>query len=151
MRGRKPKTTAAHKRDGTARKVRHADIVPESSFADATREAPVELSAEAALIWHATIAALPSDQIKQADVNQLAGMCHWYAEFQKVNAAAAEFEVFDPAYYRLMTLAAIAWKHFAAASSRFGMTPVDRARMKIAIETKTEDDALESLKLVGAG
>ena len=151
MKGRKPKTTAAHKRDGTTVKVRHADRVPDAAFPDAKIECPPELSGPAALIWHQVIAALPTDQVKQADVSQLAGLCHWYGEFQKVNEAIAELEVIDPAYYRLMTLAAIAWKHFAAASSRFGMTPVDRARMKMAVETKVEDDALETLKLIGAG
>ncbi len=147
---RPPKSTAAHKRDGTFRDDRHGDRVPDAEFPDAQLACPEDLSGEAAVAWYRVVKSLPPDYLKQADIDHLAGMCRWLAQFNAISAAMEKIEVTAPPYYKLSMLAGMAWKHFAAASSRFGMTPADRAKLRTPVVEKNRENALETLKLLGA-
>lgn len=92
----------------------------------------------------------PEGVLRSIDTSELVGLCHWYGEWGRIMGLMRETRITDKKYFRLATLAAIAWKHFAAAASRFGMTPADRAKLKLAPSESKQDDPLESLKLIGA-
>lgn len=150
--GRPSKPTDAHKRDGTYKKSRHGNRVPDSDFAEATDlNCPDDLSGHASEAWLRIIGVLPKERLKQADAELLAGMCHWLGEFSKIREAMRGMEVTSQNYYKLTILAQMTWKAFKDCAGSFGMTPSDRARLKFVVEQKVEDDALETLKLIGAG
>lgn len=147
-RGRPPKSKAQHKRDGTFVPSRHANRLDDSAFAGELPPCP--LTGTAAELWAQVVKASPEGQLRAIDESHLAGLCKWGSEYERINDALRDVDPVDPAHYRLLCAAAMAWKHFAAASSRFGMTPVDRARLKAPAVEQKEDDPLSALALYGA-
>lgn len=148
-RPRKPK--AKHIRDGTYREDRHGAMVDDSDFDGDLPERPADLSVDELAVWELVINSSPEGVLRAIDEAELTGCCWWYGEYCKVMRAMRPMKVTVKAYYRLASLAAIAWKHFAAAASRFGMTPADRARLKTApSKPKDDSDPLATLKLLGA-
>jgi P27 family predicted phage terminase small subunit len=151
FRGQTPKSRSKHKRDGTFRADRHAALVDDSDFNGDLPERPADLSADELAVWDHVVETTPEGVLRLIDESELIGLCFWYGEYRRAIAAMRGMRITAKAYYRTIQLAAIAWKHFAAAASRFGMTPADRARLKIApSKPKDDGDALENLKLVGA-
>lgn len=149
--GRPPKPTDAHLRDGTYKESRHGNRVPDSDFPAATDlQCPDDLSGHASEAWLRIIEVLPKDRLKQADVELLAGMCHWLGEFAKVRESLRGLEVTSQNYYKLTILAQMTWKAFKDCAGAFGMTPADRARLKFVVEQKTEEDGLEILGMLKA-
>lgn len=146
---RPPKSLRQHKRDRTYRADRHGDRVPDEAF-DGDLERPDDLSVDELAVWQLVVDTSPEGVLRAIDASELTGCCWWYGEYCKAMRAMRPMRVTVKAYYRLANLAAIAWKHFAAAASRFGMTPADRARLKMIPKQEKADDPLESLKLIGA-
>lgn len=150
MIGRPPKSVAKHKRDRTFRADRHGLRVDDSAFDGDLPERPSDLTVDELSVWDLVAQTSPDGVLRAIDGSELTGCCWWYGEYCKAMRAMRPMKVTDEAYYRLSQLAAIAWKHFAAAASRFGMTPADRARLKLAAPEKTDDDPLNALGLIGA-
>lgn len=124
------------------------DRMDDSAFAGELPPCP--LKGVAAELWAQVVASSPEGVLRAIDAPHLAGMCRWGAEYHRASTALAKTAPTNPAHYRLMLAAAMAWKHFAAASSRFGMTPIDRARLKSVPKDEKQDDPLHALKLIGA-
>lgn len=147
-RGRTPKSKAQHKRNGTYRKDRHGDRLDDSDFKGELPPCP--LTGLAAEIWAQVVASSPEGQLRAIDALHLEGLCQWGAECQRIQDALRNIDPADAGYYRMLQQMTMAWKHFAAASSRFGMTPVDRARLKAVPKEEKQDDPLSVLKMYGA-
>lgn len=150
FRGQQPKSKSRHKRDGTFRADRHASLVDDRDFDGDLPERPADLSVDELAVWELVVGSSPDGVLRAIDQTELTGCCWWYGEYSKAMRAMRPMEVTDTEYYRLSQLAAIAWKHFAAAASRFGMTPADRSRLKVAVTERKQEDPLEALKLIGA-
>lgn len=101
-------------------------------------------------MWCLVVDTSPEGVLRAIDATELTGCCWWYGEYIKAMQAMRPMRPTAKAYYRLANLAAIAWKHFAAAASRFGMTPADRARLKLSPPESKDDDPLDALGLIGA-
>jgi phage terminase small subunit len=149
---RPPKTTAQHKRDGTFRADRHGDRLDADEFGGSLpHECPAHLTnSYAREIWELVIQSSPPDVLQAIDETHLAGCCWWGGEFHRIADELDNTEPTEPAYYRLQCSAAMAWKHYAAASSRFGMTPIDRARLKVSPKAEESADPLSTLSMIGA-
>lgn len=139
--GRPPKPTERHKRDGTYRADRHGDRLESPTTAGAP-DRPEWLSGEAEIWWDAIIACLPADVAGEADDFALALLCEKWAEWRKYSAALEHIEVTDKEHYKVAMLANMAGKTVQGLLGKFGMTPSDRAKMKI-VPPKEEVDELE--------
>ena len=148
--GRPPKSLKQHKQDRTYRADRHGSRVSDAAFEGDLPTRPDDLSVDELAVWELVVNTSPEGLLRSIDESELRGCCEWYGEYRKVMGAMRPMRATAKAYYRLANLAAIAWKHFAAAASRFGMTPADRARLKMMPKAVKEDDAMETLKLMGA-
>lgn len=149
--GQNAKSKSRHKREGTFRADRHAAMVDDRDFAGDLPDRPGDLSPVEAEIWGHVVETTPAGILRRIDESELIGMVHWYGEYRRCMDEARRTSIAAKKYYRLIQMATMAWKHFAAAASRFGMTPADRARLKtMPAKTKEADDPLESLKLLGA-
>lgn len=148
--GRPPKPTNQHKRDRTFRVDRHGARVRDEQFAGDLPERPADLSADEVAVWELVVGTSPDGVLRAIDESELTGCCWWYGEYCKAMRAMRPMKVTAKAYYRIANLAAIAWKHFAAAASRFGMTPADRAKLKMTPPEKQDEDPLDALGLIGA-
>src|SRR5688572_26013881 len=137
--GENRKSRSRHKRDGTFRADRHAALVDDRDFDGDLPERPADLTADEVQVWSHVVDTSPDGVLRRIDESELIGLCHWYGEYRRLMDLMRKTKVTAKAYFRLATLAAIAWKHFAAAASRYGMTPADRARLKFAPSEKKPD------------
>ena len=146
--GRPPKPTRQHKRDGTYQNSVHGNRVDMEIRGGNMPPPPESLKEFAREMWLDICEQLPPDVLAKMDAYQLMGMCEWWQQWRDIQKAIDTCnDVFDPAYFRLNQMAAIVWKHFAAAASRFGMTPSDRAKIKIVEKEKDDGDPLTALKM----
>lgn len=126
--GRPPKPTAELKLWGGFRSARHAGRVDE--LIGGTEPVKPELDDVASSVWDLVVTCLPADAKSSMDSPALAGMCQWYSRYvslmQRLQDAAGEKDE-----YRLIVMCSQAWKQFEGAAGRFGLTPVDRAKLKV--------------------
>jgi phage terminase small subunit len=148
--GRPAKSLHQHHRERTFRADRHGSRVRDEQFNGDLPERPSDLSADEVAVWELVVNTSPDGVLRAIDATELTGCCWWYGEYCKAMNAMRPMKATAKAYYRLANLAAIAWKHFAAAASRFGMTPADRTRLKLTAPVKEDDDPLDALGLIGA-
>ncbi len=145
---RPPKTTAQHIKDGTYQPCRHSRRVDAIIQNSDMPPPPEELGEYGKEMWLDVCESLPKEVLVKIDVFQLLGMCEWWQQWRELQKAIATCnDVLDPTYYKLNQMTAVVWKHFAAASSRFGMTPSDRAKIKITEKEKDDGDPLTLLKM----
>lgn len=147
--GRPPKPTADHKRDGTYQKCRHEDRADES-LAIGKPQKPDFADDRASKLWDLIVIGLPEKAQATLDTPLLIGLCRWWCRWldfmQKMDDTESDVE-----HYKLMVMAAAAWKQFATLASRFGMSPVDRARLKIGGGKAEPDDPLVRMLKARAG
>jgi len=123
-RGRKPTPTAVHRLAGTYRPDRHgkrSDDIP------ATRPIkPRDIPKDAAKLWDALVPWLVQHGAVQAiDRTALELLCRLWA-LARASLAAAEATPLD----KDARIAAVAYAaRFESLAARFGLTPVDRARL----------------------
>lgn len=147
---RPSKSLRQHKHDRTYRPDRHALRVEDDAYEGDIPDPPDDLSQDELAVWSLVVETSPEGMLRRIDESKLIGCCQWYGEYCKVMRALRPMEATDTEYYRLIQMAAISWKHFAASSSQFGMSPLDRNRLKMPPAEKKEDDPLDTLGLIGA-
>jgi len=130
-RGRPRKPNDMKLIDGTWRADRHGSI--EGALkAEGTPAMPKGMSKNAKECWQSLIGRLSSSgRASTEDLYALRGLCEWWAEYCKVHRAMSRLAVSDKRYFRTQQLAAVAWKAFCTGASKFGLSPSDRAGMRI--------------------
>ena len=132
--GRLRKTTQEHTRAGTYKPSRHGgrgdDLPPEQP------PKPADLSPDAAAFWDQVVAWLVEHgQCQRIDAFALEAMCRLWA-CARVSLIAAEADPLD----KDIRIAATSYaQRFESMASRFGMTPVDRARLTLKAAETTEN------------
>lgn len=132
-RPRKP--TASHRLDGTYRDDRHG-LRADDLFTHGEPEKPAWLDDDASWAWDTVVSFIPEPVRCELDVLLLAGMCDWWSKWRRF---AKQVTSADEDEYKAVMKAAIAWKQFDKCASRFGLSPVDRARLNVRL-TEADDD-----------
>lgn len=145
-----PKTKAEHDRDGSFRPNRHAGMPSDADFAGAIGKIPTDFKGVEKRLWSRVVKSFPPEGLRRLDTDALEAMCRWYGQYHRIMQRMAEYDVEDGPYFKLVTLAGIAWKHAATAMTRFGLTPADRAKLRMPVKSKDDDDPLDMLKNLGA-
>jgi phage terminase small subunit len=63
-------------------------------------------------------------------------MCRWYDEYRRLANRLAKTAVLDEAYRHVQAAASLAWQRFAETAGKFGLTPADRARLRVNVEER---------------
>jgi phage terminase small subunit len=129
--GRPPKTTAELKLYGGFRADRHGTRIDE--LIGGTEPVKPELDDVGSSVWDLVITCLPRESKSALDAPALAGMCQWYSRYvslmDRLVASVGEKEE-----YRLIVMTSMAWKQFEGSAARFGLSPVDRAKLKAPVK-----------------
>jgi phage terminase small subunit len=120
---RPPTPTELLKLTGGFRQDRHGrrmDLPP-----DGEPRKPDDLDTDAAALWDEVITGAVRRGADAADAPALAAMCRWFALYRRLERQLTG----DRPDYNMTVQAGIAFKHFVALASRFGLTLVDRAKL----------------------
>lgn len=101
---------------------------------------PKGLDAAASWLWDLVVDPMVAQQVAtEIDTAALIGMCCWWSRYKSLEDGMAESGVPE---YRELAMATMAWKQFMMAASKFGLTPSDRAGLRIG-SGKTKESPLE--------
>lgn len=146
-RGPRPKTESELKLRGTFRSDFHGARGDNSKFPKSRPVPARKLTAEEAEIWDHVCANVPDDLLSTADRDSLTSLCWWQCYAEDLKAKLAMFP--DPKIHRMHKDAhaecRLLW-------GKFGLTPVDRARMLPtgpAKEERPENPIVKILQLRG--
>jgi phage terminase small subunit len=93
---------------------------------------PADLGDVASKFWDDHVPQLVAAGVaREVDAPELALMCQWWAESQRIHAATPDTSIEDEAYYRLIQLGVMADKNFRALADKFGLNPQDRGKLRI--------------------
>lgn len=126
MRPRTP--TAILQLMGTYRQDRQGNRLDAATL-PGTLNKPPDLSPDAAALWDAITATLPPGTLASIDAAGLTACCQWFARWRDLDR---RLQAGDGDEYKLLTLAAVASKQFAALAGKFGLSPCDRAKLTAA-------------------
>lgn len=116
--GRRRKPTPILKLQGQFRADRHGDR-SDVELATGKPIKPQGMPPVADAMWEHLTGCIHEDLLAEADSSCLEGLCRWYAVWQ---SAMSEADT---------RTASVAWGHFATMSTRFGMSPTDRSKIKL--------------------
>ena len=142
MAGRPPKSTAQHKLEGTYRPTRHAARLDEATVPGIPSK-PVGMDGQAGWLWGMVTDHLPPEAMSQLDTAALVGVCRWWSLWREYDQQLDDGE---GNAYKTLIMAVAAWKQFEKAAAKFGLSPVDRARLKITKADGETDPMMELLK-----
>jgi phage terminase small subunit len=117
--------------DGTWRKDRDGDP---SKKIPATGDpvCPKHVRGEALAFWKANVPGLIASGVAKAcDAPELAMMCEWHARYQKFSRVLGRMKGTDKRLYQVTVMLGIATQNFDKIAARFGLTPADRAKLRI--------------------
>lgn len=147
--GRPPKPTELHKLHGTFRKDRHGDREASEEAFQGRPVKPDWLDEDAGQLWdELTSQMVPGKIAKRVDSTQLAVMCRWWARYKYLMDRVEKESFDDEVCDKLEARAKRAWATFDSIASRFGMTPSDRAKLRLK-QDKNEDDHFGEFGIVG--
>jgi P27 family predicted phage terminase small subunit len=156
---RPPKTVEQHKQDGTYQKCRHADrgtnMEPVKSVS-----CPEKLTGEARKLWDTVVPRLCSaDLVTEADKPVLEHAFHCYGLAVDLHRIAEKHEGGEAAYIASLTRmdkdvvyeSLRYMQEFDKIMYKFGMTPVERARIRGNVKPSDEDEDSTIKSLIGNG
>jgi phage terminase small subunit len=147
MGGRPPKTSAQHKADGTYRKDRQGRRA-EAMFRPGAPQQPPGFDDDAKRIWKMIVDQVPSEVLSTLDAFALEDCCRWYSLLCKYHQLLAD----DPLEEQLLKSANEASKNFKQYCAKFGLSPVDRARIKAPPPASDDIDPIAAIvKMTQAG
>lgn len=130
-RGRPRKPVAQKVAEGTFRPDRDGDPALQVE-ASGLPVPPADLSAEALAFWNLIVPQLVASKVAaEADSTQLGMMCQWWARYQRYSEACDTLPIDDKGLYQMTVLCGIAWTNFDKIAARFGLTPSDRAKLRV--------------------
>lgn len=125
--GRPRKPTKTLKVHGTFREDRHGGEEPKSVGA---LELPSGMSEQARWFWNQHIEQVKANGAGAGDLAVLLSACQWWSKYHELMAG-------DTTEYRDFIRMSMAWKNFDRAVSRLGLSPTDRAKLRIPGEKKS--------------
>lgn len=130
MAGRPRKSVDEHLANGTYRPSRHGPIPPAADPTPAEPpRMPKGLPEDVAAKWRELVAVL-AGRLKRTDLPMLENLARWMAEADKLAAARAGMKPGDKGYAQNVTMYGIATDKIAMHSTRFGLSPADRAKLR---------------------
>ena len=140
--GRKPKMTAKHVLEGTFRAERHGRRVDALADSSAANLAKPDVIGEAGKwLWELTIRNLPGGVLREQDAAKLELMCVSWEQYRKLLERMRSDD--DPALIsKLKNLADLIDKF----GKQFGMSPLDRASLKVEDPKEAVDPFAEFMK-----
>lgn len=136
-----PKPTAEHVRDGTYQPCRHDDRA-DAHFPDGPPSMPDGLDPQAKWLWKLVEDNVPHKVLSPADSAMLLYVCRWWSIWREYDRQIDEGEN-DP--YKMMIQAATAGKKVVEGLAKFGLSPRDRATLKIPSGGEPQEDAFTKL------
>ncbi len=129
-RGRPRKPTQAKVLEGTYRRDRDGD--PAAIVADGQPRPPKPLKGDALKLWQDLVPGfVAGGLVGERDSAALAGMCEWYARYRRLGDQLDQIDLDDKDIHALTLRVAIAWDKFCQTAARFGLTPSDRAKLRV--------------------
>lgn len=130
--GRPRKTVGEHLANGTYRPSRHGTVAA-ADPGDAPEpppERPAWLSGDESAAWDAIVPCV-AGRVKRSDVPALVDLCRWWVRMGRMARRVDEMEAASPYYVQALTGAGICSTNFDRLASKFGMTPADRAKLRV--------------------
>ena len=132
---KQPKTRAEHLRDGTFRSDRHGGRM-DANFSTGVPENTVEdLGKLGQTVRSLVISSFPADALTALDGVMLDAACLVYEQWRDLARDETASSV-DKSR---------AFNQWTSILAKFGATPADRCKLKVAGEVENEEDALEAL------
>ncbi len=138
--GRKRKSTAQHKADGSYRADRHADRADQICELSPLKK-PEGLSPLQSSLWDAVLNTLPPGLVGTIDAPGMMGLVRWYEVYDRAMRLVEQ----DATDTIAMKQAKTAWDSFWKCASEFGIGPSNRARLKVPLDPQSDDDPFHSL------
>lgn len=135
--GRPRKSAEEHKANGTYRPNRHGPLPPPAAPPEPVEPPPAKpagLSDDVSRKWDEVTKAL-AHLIRPRDAGLLLELSRWLARSDTLAGALDKRKPGAKGFGQLLTAAAITTDKLLALSQRFGLTPGDRAKLKIAPPT----------------
>lgn len=143
-----PKPLAQHRRDGTIRRDRHGDRA-EEAFERGRPKPTARVPQDARWLWKLVVAKVPEGQLSPLDSMNLEALCRWWSRWNYFDGRLKN-EVGQNDEYKTAMLAVAAWKQVEKIAMRYGLSSLDRTRLKAPAVEDKQEDPLEALKLIGA-
>jgi phage terminase small subunit len=128
-RGRPRKSIEQHLADGTYRADRHGPL-PTADDPTPPPVKPSDLGGEAGEFWD-QVTGLLRGVVRDRDAPLLAELCWQWAELRRIKAVIAKTKPGAKGYNQLLVGHAITTDKFDKIAGRFGLTPADRAKLKV--------------------
>lgn len=146
--GRPRKPTAKHKAEGTFKPSRHGGRADEVSCGGPIGSPTSGVKGEGLAVWRSIVDCLPENTLQALDESALESLCRWLIQWRRCMASLEQLEPTDEIYPKLIRAADAAHKNFMILASRFGLTPADRAKLKVGggEDSKEEDNPFAILR-----
>lgn len=129
--GRPSKPVALKVLDGTYRESKDGPLA-EQVMASGVPVAPADLDGEARAFWDQVVPGLVAIGVAVAmDAPELVAMCQWHARYVRYGRQMDGVEPTSIKPNQLIYLTGVAWMNFDKIASRFGLTPSDRAKLRV--------------------
>jgi phage terminase small subunit len=139
--------TDEHKRNGTYRADRHDVKLAAIPFAQGIPEPVEKLTDTARQLWDDVVAQVPERLLSTIDWAAMTQMCRWYGIAADLTSLIAA----DPLEVKLYAPANMAARNFAMWAQRFGLSPLDRTRVRADQNAKDKKSPLEQLQAMRNG
>jgi hypothetical protein len=142
--GRKPKLASKHKLDGTYRQDRHATRLEAAAFPSAPLQLspPESLREDGKRQWQIVLDTLPDCVLKNCDEGKLYQLSFIRQQLNDVQLAIEQSAVDVKLITTYLKLSA----QYDRLARQFGLSPIDRAAMKVEEPKKEQDPFAEFMK-----
>ena len=121
------KTNHQRREEGIYENSRHGNALEEITT-PGLPVPPKKLSPRQRDIWNMIVDNTAPEVLNQVDSMMLYGAARWFEKFEQWDEAPAK-EGMDA--YKADVMASMCWKQFTAICAKFGLTPMDRAKIKL--------------------
>jgi phage terminase small subunit len=135
-RGRPRKPAEEHYANGTYKPGRHGPLPTVPDPVEAPPEKPADLLDDVSAKWDAVVPPL-AHLLRPAHGGLLLELCRWLVRADELDEALAARKPGTKGYSTLLTAASTATTNLLALSQRFGLSPADRAKMKVLVTATT--------------
>lgn len=131
-RGRPRKPAEEHHANGNYRPGKHGPLPTVPDPVEAPPDKPADLSDDVAAKWDSVVPAL-AHLLRPRDGGLLVELCRWLVRADQIEEALGTRTPGTKGFASLLVAAATATNALLALSQRFGLTPADRAKIKVVV------------------